>query len=56
MSWAPINRGKGQSFSTWKAINHKEHVQNWIDYKKYTKTWLPKAEFENLTGRPGRKD
>jgi|GEM_PF-3064531 hypothetical protein len=32
------------------------YVQQWITDKKDSGKWLPKAEYERLTGRMGRRD
>jgi|WetSurMetagenome_2_1015567.scaffolds.fasta_scaffold158752_2 hypothetical protein len=52
--WASINRGKGQSVSSWLRANHNYHLSIWKDEKVRNGTWLPKATFEKLTGRIGR--
>ena len=52
--WAALDRRKGESRSSWLRRNHEGHIYEWRQEKMRNGTWLPKSEYERLTGRLGR--
>jgi|GEM_PF-1983175 len=52
--WAPVNRAKGESMDHWLRRCRDAHQAAYIQAKIARGEWLPKEEYERLTGRPGR--
>ena len=48
-------RMKGEGLEQYNRRGHKAHKLEWEDEKKRAGEWLPKAEYERRTGRPGKK-
>ena len=46
---------KGESYSDFASRRHEQYKDSWVDEKKRSGEWLPKAEYEKKAGRPGRK-
>jgi hypothetical protein len=54
MRWFSAKSGKGKSGKSGNNVHPNEYVQDWINTKKQSGNWLPKALYEKTTGRPGR--
>ncbi len=52
--WAPVNRAKGESMDHWLRQCRDAHQAAYIQTKIARGEWLPKEEYERLTGRPGK--
>jgi len=52
--WAPVNRAKGESVDHWLRRCRDAHQAPHIEAKIARGEWLPKEEYERLTGRPGK--
>ena len=51
-----VKRAKGETQAQYNARAARVHKQDAIDQKKAEGRWLPKAEYERLTGKPGKRD
>jgi hypothetical protein len=51
-----VKRAKGETQGQYNERAARIHKQDAIDKKKEEGRWLPKEEYEKLTGKPGKKD
>ncbi len=49
-------RKRGESGLQYQERARRQYIEEAVSEKKRSGRWLPKAEFERRTGRPGRKD
>ena len=51
--WAPVDRMKDESHTSWVARAHRAHVEDWAMDRVRDGSWLPPDEYLRVTGRPG---